>query len=55
MQLKCTCSNEYQDKKYGQGMRVVTPCQKEHTYRCTVCGKEMGSFSSTKDKPKKGK
>ena len=37
---KCTCKHEYQDKKYGKGMRVHTPTTKDvtkDTCRCTVC------------------
>ena len=37
--LKCVCSSSYQDKRYGQGNRVVNPCKPARTYRCTVCGK----------------
>ena len=44
---KCTCKNEYQDKKYGEGMRVKnstkgfdeTREESSIAYRCTVCGK----------------
>ncbi len=34
--LKCSCSHEYQDKKYGAKMRVKNSCGKG--FRCTVCG-----------------
>lgn len=36
MILKCTCKNEFQDKKYGRGMRVHNPTAKDKQ-RCTVC------------------
>lgn len=39
---KCTCQNEYQDNKYGKGMRVHNPVKQKTSgpkqYRCTVCG-----------------
>jgi len=42
MILACTCKNEYQDQKYGNGNRYCNPCKKqEKLYRCTVCGKEI--------------
>jgi hypothetical protein len=42
--LKCTCISEYQDKKYGKGLRIhnqagTIPAPK---YRCTVCLHERG-------------
>ena len=30
---KCSCKHEWQDEKYGKGMRVFTPGNK-----CTSCG-----------------
>lgn len=41
--LKCNCNNEFQDKTYGEGMRVHNKMAKAGRvlgYRCTVCGKE---------------
>lgn len=44
---KCGCkgnpsnSSEYQDKKYGKDMRVMTLSQKGDSASCTVCGKEI--------------
>ena len=41
--LKCTCKHEYQDKHYGEKMRVhneITNKTNVHNWRCTVCGKE---------------
>lgn len=35
--MACKCKHEYQDQKYGKGMRVQNPC-KEGRFRCTVCG-----------------
>lgn len=42
---KCDCKNEFQDKRYGQGMRVMNECGSEGSktgkkVRCTVCEKE---------------
>lgn len=40
--LKCSCKNGYQDKKYGEGIRVHNYAEKGNKtgpgYRCTVCG-----------------
>ena len=36
--IKCSCKNEFQDKKYGKNRRVANDTQKEGVYRCTVCG-----------------
>jgi len=33
---KCSCKNEWQDEKYGKGMRVKNSTPKDE-YRCTVC------------------
>lgn len=38
MIVKCTCKSDYQDTKYGKGMRVANPATKAAI--CTVCGKE---------------
>jgi len=42
---KCTCKNEYQDKKHGKNNRVFNATGKKNkqaktAYRCTVCGSE---------------
>lgn len=37
---KCTCKSEYQDEKYGKGMRVhnlCLPTPKGQECRCVVC------------------
>lgn len=34
---KCTCKHDFQDQKYGQGMRVHTEDRKGNSH-CTVCG-----------------
>ena len=41
----CTCEHEYQDEKYGKGMRVHTPAKNKSDKgriepRCTVCGRQ---------------
>jgi len=42
---KCGCKgnpshgSEYQDAKYGQGMRVCNLDQKKSESTCTICGK----------------
>ena len=41
--MPCTCQHEFQDEKYGKGMRVMNECgdgKKVTGYRCTICGKE---------------
>lgn len=44
MIVKCKCSHEYQDKKYGAGNRVANKTDKgsatSDVYRCTVCKSE---------------
>lgn len=38
---KCSCSNEYQDKKYGKGNRVMNlGAGASPKKKCTVCGKQ---------------
>ena len=41
---KCSCVNEFQDKRYGKGKRVFNSIGKAgrsaEGYRCTVCLKE---------------
>lgn len=43
---KCSCKSDTQDKLYGQGNRLMNPCNKG--YRCTVCGKEYNDVISKK-------
>jgi len=54
----CTCRHEYQDEKYGKGMRVFNPRMpsgKLGGWRCTVCGRETSADSSDlKKQPKQG-
>ena len=45
MKIKCNCVHDFQDKQYGQWVRIGTPVNKAADkgktteYRCTVCGK----------------
>ena len=58
MILKCVCTHEFQDSKYGKGMRVHTNTMKTplgKVFRCTVCERERNSDSGeiqTKGKKK---
>lgn len=39
----CSCENEFQDKRYGKGVRIANTTAKQDgtstEVRCTVCGK----------------
>lgn len=37
---QCTCSSEFQDRKYGKKLRVFNLSEKGSFAKCTVCGKE---------------
>ncbi len=39
--LACVCAHEYQDKRYGKGMRLHNPMKEKDgkNWRCTVCGR----------------
>lgn len=41
-EIKCSCQSEYQDAKYGPGVRVFNKMKGTEKmsggYRCTVCG-----------------
>ena len=45
IRVRCSCQSEYQDKKYGNGVRVGTPQNKSRksgglsAVNCTVCGR----------------
>lgn len=48
-QIKCTCQNEYQDKKYGFMQRVANRIDKaRNAFRCTVCNREHSFSDDTK-------
>lgn len=36
--IRCVCKSEFQDARYGAGVRVMNPAPSKKTYRCTVCG-----------------
>ena len=40
--MKCTCTHDYQDKKYGKGNRIFNELSEKNTknWRCTVCKAE---------------
>ena len=55
MRVKCVCKHEFQDKRYGPGMRVTTPVNKalkegRDAHRCTVCRREHVLGSVKKEK-----
>ena len=39
--MQCTCDHEYQDRQYGNQMRVhndgVSALQHQRVFKCTVC------------------
>jgi len=39
--MECTCKHEYQDKKYGKGIRVHNLCgpYPQKNWGCTVCSR----------------
>lgn len=40
----CTCKSEFQDERYGKGIRIFNEMfanSKVTGYRCSVCGKEI--------------
>jgi hypothetical protein len=54
--LKCHCQHEFQDSKYGKGMRVHTPTKKSpegSIFRCTICKTEKNASSGEVAKQKK--
>lgn len=40
--MHCKCDHDFQDKKYGRGLRVHNRTEKgsRTIYRCTVCNNE---------------
>ncbi len=60
MILRCSCKHEFQDERYGRGMRVHNPCSdkgpRSGQATCTVCGVARYISSATpalKDRRKK--
>ena len=33
--LPCTCKHDYEDQRYGKGLRLHNKCNKG--FRCTIC------------------
>lgn len=48
---RCGCLSEYQDKKYGPGLRVHNFAPKKPAWRCSVCGTEKAV--EKREEPKK--
>lgn len=48
---RCGCRSEYQDGKYGAGLRVHNLAPKKPCWRCTVCGTEK--VVEKREEPKK--
>lgn len=41
---RCECSNAFQDKRYGRGLRLHNRCTGDvEKSRCTVCGNTKGA------------
>jgi hypothetical protein len=43
MLWRCDCKHDFQDKQYGEGMRVMNRVQGSNLLKeasCTVCGKK---------------
>jgi hypothetical protein len=39
---RCTCKNEFQDERYGKGLRVHNVKKEGNKATCTVCRMERG-------------
>jgi hypothetical protein len=51
--VNCTCKHDYQDSKYGAGMRVHNRSDKDTSvYKCTVCGRTQQK-AKVKEEPAK--
>lgn len=46
---KCTCKSDFQDKEYGQSVRLFNLNEK-HTAKCTVCGTIIKTSDDSKKK-----
>lgn len=43
-EMQCTCKHDFQDQKYGKGIRLFNERMagtKTNGWRCTVCGREI--------------
>ena len=45
--MSCTCKHDFQDLTYGRGNRVFNERKEKGRYKCTVCGTERTSSSSS--------
>lgn len=41
VQKTCTCTSEFQDRTYGNKVRVFNTAKDGKEARCTVCGKTI--------------
>lgn len=37
--INCTCQHEYQDSKYGKGIRIANFAPKKNGFVCSVCSR----------------
>lgn len=51
MILHCTCKHEWQDQRYGRGLRVHNQ-KKNLDWRCTVCGNVQSPSRTSSPGPK---
>lgn len=47
---KCNCKNDFQDAKYGTGMRVMNLSKDDKRGACTVCGTKHEFGGAATDK-----
>jgi hypothetical protein len=53
--MRCFCESEFQDGEYGHGNRLFSLTKKDNTWRCSICGKELTSGATEKEKKAKEK
>jgi hypothetical protein len=61
--IKCGCdsylghkgASSYQEKTYGNGLRVHNSVSGEGKFRCTICGTERGKSGGSEDPKSKKK
>jgi predicted SprT family Zn-dependent metalloprotease len=41
--IKCDCDSDFQDKRYGQNVRVGNKMANGNVYRCAVCRSTTGT------------
>lgn len=42
--VKCTCKHDFQDKTYGNGIRVFNVSYNNKEAKCTVCDSKLTSI-----------